>query len=168
MKLRCGHKEIPVEDIVREYSTMLYRLAVLRVQNKEDAEEIVQDTFLRLISQIHKGMVFENEEHLKAWLLKVAVNRGKTIVTMAWNKRTEGLDAIQEMAAKENEEAYAYEYVMKLPEKYRVAIDLFYYEQLSTEEIAGIMKTQPSTVRSYLHRGREKLKTMMEAAGYVG
>ena len=57
---------------------------------------------------------------------------------------------------------------MKLPENYRVAIDLFYYEELPTEQIAVIMKTKPSTVRSYLHRGREKLKQMMEADGYVG
>ena len=56
----------------------------------------------------------------------------------------------------------------QLPEKYRIAINLFYYEQLSTEQIAEIMRTKPTTVRSYLHRGREKLKEMMEADGYVG
>jgi len=85
------------------------------------------------------------------------------ILTMAWNKRTEGMDNVGEVAAPEAETGYAYEYVSRLPEKYRVAIDLFYYEELSTEQIAQIMKTKPATVRSYLHRGREKLKEMMEA-----
>lgn len=168
MKVICRSGEFLVEDIVEEYTPMLYRLAMVRTNNPADAEEVVQDTFLRLIRQIQKGMVFEDKEHVKAWLLKVAVNRGKSIVTLMWNKRTEGLDAAADIPAKEGKEAYAYEYVLKLPEKYRVAINLFYYEQLSTEQIAEIMRTKPSTVRSYLHRGREKLKEMMEADGYVG
>lgn len=168
MELICGNSKILIEDVVREYSTVIYRISMLRLQNKSDAEEVVQDTFLRLISQLKKGMVFENEEHLKAWLLKVAVNRGKSIVSLAWNKKTQGLDAANELAAEEKKDTYAYDYVLNLPEKYRVAIDLFYFEQLSTEQIADIMKTKPATVRSYLHRGREKLKFMMEADGYVG
>lgn len=167
MELVCGNRKILVEDVVREYSTVIYRISMLRLQNKSDAEEVVQDTFLRLVCQVNKGMVFETEEHLKAWLLKVAVNRGKSIVTLAWNKKTEGLDSANEIAIQE-EESYAYDYVLRLPEKYRVAIDLFYFEQLSTEQIADVMKTKPATVRSYLHRGREKLKLMMEADGYVG
>ncbi|MBR3646412.1 MAG: sigma-70 family RNA polymerase sigma factor, partial [Lachnospiraceae bacterium] len=65
-------------------------------------------------------------------------------------------------------DSYAYDYVLKLPENYRVAIDLFYFEEMTTEQIAAVMKTKPTTVRSYLHRGREKLKQMMEADGYVG
>ena len=168
MELKCGNKSFLVENIVREYSTMLYRVALIRLNNKADAEEVVQDTFLRLVAQVKKGITFSDEEHLKAWLLKVAVNRGKSIVTLAWNKKTEGLSAVSELASEEKEEDYAYDYVMKLPENYRVAIDLFYYEELPTEQIAVIMKTKPSTVRSYLHRGREKLKQMMEADGYVG
>ena len=78
------------------------------------------------------------------------------------------MDSVKELAAKEADENYAYDYVMKLPEKYRIAINLFYYEQLTTEQIANIMKTKEATVRSYLHRGREKLKVMMEADGNVG
>ena len=163
MKVRCGTNEYDIEQVIDKYSTMLFRLAMARMQNKEDAEDVVQDTFLRLLQQVQKGKTFEEEEHLKAWLLTVAANRGKSILTMVWNKRTEGMDSVQEMAAPEQEMDYAYEYVMRLPENYRIAIDLFYYEQLSTEQIAEIMKTKPATVRSYLHRGREKLKKMMEA-----
>ncbi len=168
MKIICGNEKIEAEEVVREYTTMIYRVAMVRMQNQADAEEIVQDTFLRLFKQVKKGYEFESRDHLKAWLLKVAVNRGVSVLTSAWNKKTEGLDAAHEIPAGENEESYAYDYVMKLPEKYRIAIKLFYYEQLSTEQIAEIMNTKLSTVRSYLLRGREKLKSMMEADGYVG
>lgn len=163
MNITCGNKVCEMEGIIEKYSDMLFRLAMIRMQNKEDAEEVVQDTFVRLITQVKKGKVFEDEEHLKAWLLRVAVNRGKSILTLAWNRRTEGIDEAMEVPAEEVRTDYAYEYVMRLPEKYRVAIDLFYYEQLTTESIAQIMNTKESTVRSYLHRGREKLREMMEA-----
>lgn len=163
MKVICGANQYDMEHVIDKYSTMLFRLAMVRMQNKEDAEDVVQDTFLRLLQQVQKGKTFEEEEHLKAWLLTVATNRGKSILTTVWNKRTEGMDSVTEMAAPEQKTDYAYEYVMQLPEKYRIAIDLFYYEQLSTDQIAEIMKTKPATVRSYLHRGREKLKNMMEA-----
>lgn len=168
MKVACGTNIYPLEDIIDKYNGMLYRLAIIRMQNKEDAEEVVQDTFVKLIEYINKGKGFNDDEHLKAWLLTVATNRGKSILTLYWNRNTEGMDSVKELAAKEADENYAYDYVMKLPEKYRIAINLFYYEQLTTEQIANIMKTKEATVRSYLHRGREKLKVMMEADGNVG
>ena len=162
MKVICGTKEYEIEEVIEQYSTMLFRLSMVRMQNREDAQDVVQDTFLRLLTQVKKGKTFREEEHLKAWLLTVATNRGKSILTMAWNRKTEGMEVLNDMAAPEQKTDYAYEYVMRLPEKYRVAINLFYYEQLTTEQIAEIMKTKPATVRSYLHRGREKLKNMME------
>lgn len=168
MNVICGTTKYPLEDIIDKYNGMLYRLAIIRMQNKEDAEEVVQDTFVKLIEQIQKNKTFNDEEHLKAWLLTVATNRGKSILTLYWNKNTEGIDGLKDFAAPEQKDNYAYDYVLKLPEKYKVAIYLFYYEQLTTEQIAVIMKTKDATVRSYLHRGREKLKTMMEADTYVG
>lgn len=168
MEVLCGKNKYPLELVIEKYNGMLYRLAIIRMQNREDAEEVVQDTFLKLIEHTQKGKGFTDEEHLKAWLLTVATNRGKSILTLYWNRNTEGMDGLKEVAAKEAGVDYAYEYVLELPEKYRVAINLFYYEQLSTEQISQIMKTKESTVRSYLHRGREKLKEMMEADGNVG
>lgn len=168
MNVICGTNQYALEDIIEKYNGMLYRLAIIRMQNKEDAEEVVQDTFVKLIEHIQKKKTFNDEEHLKAWLLTVATNRGKSILTLYWNKNTEGMDGLKEFAAPEQKENYAYDYVLKLPEKYRIAIYLFYYEQLTTEQISIIMKTKESTVRSYLHRGREKLKMMMEADNNVG
>lgn len=168
MEIICNNQKYDMEKIVDLYSTMLYRLSIVRMGNKEDAEEVVQDTFLRLIYHVRKGKTFKDEEHLKAWLLTVAINRGKSILNLSWNRRTEGIDSIAEKAAPQQQTGYTYEYVMRLPENYRIAVQLFYYEQLSTEQIAEYMKTKPATVRSYLHRSREKLRKMMEADGYVG
>ena len=118
MEVLCGTNRYPLEEIIEKYNIMLYRLAVIRMKNKEDAEEVVQDTFLKLIEQIKKGKAFMNEEHLKAWLLTVATNRGKSILTLYWNRKTEGMDSIKEVAAQESNSEYAYEYVLRLPEKY--------------------------------------------------
>lgn len=163
MEVICGDKIYQPEEIVEKYNGMLYRLAMVRMKNEEDAKDVVQDTFLRFLQHLKKGNSFNDEEHLKAWLLTVATNRGKSILSLAWNRKTEGMDSVREIAAPMEKTEYAYEYVLNLPEKYRVAINLFYYEQLTTEQIADVMKTKPATVRSYLHRGREKLKEMMEA-----
>ncbi len=162
MNVICEDKTYEMEEVIGKYTDMLFRLAMVRMNHKEDAEEVVQDTFVKLICYTQKGKVFQNEEHLKAWLLTVAVNQGKSMLRLAWNRRTEGMHSAMQLPAKENSEDYAYDYVMQLPEKYRVAIDLFYYEQLTTGEIAKVMQTKESTVRSYLHRGREKLRKMME------
>lgn len=168
MEIICGDKRYSIERVIDNYSDMLYRLAVVRMNNKEDAQDVVQDTFLKLIKHIKKGKTFHDEEHLKAWILTVAINRGKSILNLSWNKRRESIEKIAGMAAPEQKETYAYEYVMRLPAKQRIAVQLFYYEQMTTEQIAVYMKTKPATVRSYLHRSREKLRRMMEADGYVG
>ena len=76
------------------------------------------------------------------------------------------MDGLKEFAAPEQKENYAYDYVLKLPEKYRIAINLFYYEQLTTEQISIIMKTKESTVKSQLHRAREMLKEKLKEAQF--
>ena len=167
MNVVCGNNQYPLDEVIEKYIGTLYRLAIIRMQNKEDAEEVVQDTFLKLIEHVNKNRGFNDDEHLKAWLLTVATNRSKSILTLYWNRNTEGMDGLKDLAATTVEDNYAYDYVLRLPEKYRVAINLFYYEQLTTEQIAGIMRTKEATVRSYLHRGREKLKIMMEADNNV-
>lgn len=168
MLVTCGNVSYQIDDIVQKYTDMLYRVAVMKMKNVPDAEEIVQETFLRLIRQIKTGKTFESEEHLKAWLLRVEVNQGNTILSSIWNNRTQGMDNITEQAYEDKYDfGSAYEYVLKLPEKYRIAILLHYYEELKTEEIAEIMKTKPATVRSYLRRGREKLKELIGADVYV-
>lgn len=164
MEVTCGNRIYPIDEIVQQYTDMLYRVAAMKMKNVPDAEEVVQETFLRLIKQIKSGKKFESEEHLKAWLLRVEVNHGNTILSSIWNNRTQGMDDVNEQGYEDDYDfGSAYDYVLKLPEKYRIAIQLHYYEDLKTEEIAEIMRTKPSTVRSYLKRGRDKLKELIGA-----
>ena len=169
MEVICGTTALPIEDVVEKYTQMLYRVAVMKMKNVPDAEELVQETLLKLIKQIKEGKRFESDEHLKAWLLRVEVNQGNTVLSSIWNNRTQGMDVTTEQGYEDQYNlGSAYEYVKRLPEKYRIAIQLHYYEELKTEEIADVMNTKPATVRSYLLRGRQKLKSMMEAENYVG
>ena len=162
MEVICKETNCQMEDVILKYNEMLFRLAMVRMNNKEDAQDVVQDTFIRLMTQIKKGKTFTDEEHLKAWLLTVTINRSKSLLMTAWNRKTEGMDSVKEMAAPEASTNYAYEYVMRLPEKYRVAIVLFYYEQLTVEEIAKILMLKPSTVRTHLTRARQRLSKLLK------
>lgn len=168
MEVTCGNKKYPIDDVVQKYTDMIYRVAMMKMKNVPDAEEVVQETFLRLIKQVKANKSFDSDEHLKAWLLRVTVNYGNTVLSSIWNNRTQRIDDTQEKGYEDTYEiGGVYDYVLKLPEKYRIAIQLHYYEELKTEEIAEIMNTKPATVRSYLLRGREKLKEMMGADNYV-
>lgn len=124
----------------------------------EDAEEILQDT---LIQYLKAAPVLENEAHEKAWLLRVAGNLSKNRI--AYN-RLRSTDELQESLAAEQREdlSFVWEAVKDLPVKYREVIHLFYYEGLSTGEIASILKEKESTVRSRLMRGRERLRSILK------
>ena len=135
---------------------MVYRLAVARVKNKYDADDILQDVFLRFIKAKDK---VENEEHLKALLIRITINCSKSMLTSSWFKRTEPLS---ESFSVSDEYSDTLDSVMRLPQKYRTVIHLHYYMGYSVDEIAGILKAKPSTVKSQLHRARQKLKLDLE------
>ena len=147
--------------LVETYGDMVYRLALTRVKNQHDAQDIVQQVFLKLVKNVD-GL--ESEEHVKAWLIKVTVNEGKSLFSSAWRRHTASLEesseaeelAVAPQEIKETNELL--KAVFRLPEKYRVVIHLFYYHDLSTEEIARILGRSNHTVRSQLSRGREKMR----------
>ena len=145
------------EEIVSTYENMLYRVALSHTGIREDAEDMVQETFLKWLQARPE---FESDEHEKAWLLRVLMNLCTNLVHKKGNRgQAELLDIY---LAQEQEELYLIEEVMRLPPLYRDAIYLFYYENYSTAEIARIMNQKESTVRSYLHRGRLKLRRWLE------
>lgn len=145
------------EELVCRYENMLYRVALSHTGVKEDAEDMVQETFLRWLSARPE---FENEEHEKAWLLRVIINLCANLVKKKGNRGTAELLDIY--PAEDPEQAELMDTVMRLPPNYRDAIYLFYYEGYSTAEIAGIMDQKESTVRSYLHRARKQLKGWLD------
>ncbi|MDU5080493.1 sigma-70 family RNA polymerase sigma factor [uncultured Tissierella sp.] len=146
-----------IDNIVNTYSNMVYRLAFSQTRNKSDADDIFQEVFLRYIKNKPN---FETEEHRKAWLIRVTINCAKKLWASSWAKKTQPLD--DEIAFETEEDNNLHYELKKLPIKYRTVIHLFYYEDLSIEEISHILKQKPSTVRTQLTRGRRKLKEILK------
>lgn len=152
-------KDIPVEEVLKRYSAMVYRLAFIRTQNRQDAEDITQEVFLKYI---RSGKTFESEEHRKSWLLKVTVNTSKSMLTSAWARHYAHMDEVREESCQMEEKSEVFYAVQSLPEKYRIVIQLYYYEDLSVREISQILSKKESTVKSLLHRGRKMVKNILE------
>lgn len=172
------HKENPYEEVIVRNSDMVYRLAYSLVKTQADADDIYQEVFLRYIKA---GPVFESEEHERAWLVRVTVNCCKNYWKSPWVRRRAAFyeetalyeegqagakraaqadpgAASGEMFAADSEEQILIETVKELPEKYRAVIHLFYYEEMSVEEIGKIMGMKASAVRTRLTRARKRLR----------
>jgi len=161
IKVRRGHHmdeitntmSLPVEDIVIRNQDKLLRLAVAIMGNATEAEDVVQDVFVKLIQ---KQPAFDTLEHETAWLITVTKNVAKSRLRSFWRKNsTELLDVYPAQNAEQHE---LMDTVMSLPVKYRVVIHLFYYEGYSTKEIASMTKQKEGTVREQLTRARRLLK----------
>ena len=148
------------EEILNIYGNSILRLAYSYVKNMSDAEEILQDT---IIKYIEKSPDFENENHKKAWLMKVCANLSKNRIE--YNKIRMS-DELSDELTEENRTdlSFVWDAVKTLEPNYREAIHLFYYEGFSTSEIAKILGKNESTVRSNLSRGRQKLKSVLKEA----
>ncbi|MDR0491568.1 MAG: sigma-70 family RNA polymerase sigma factor [Oscillospiraceae bacterium] len=146
-----------VDEVIEKYSNMVYRLALAHTGVKHNADDIFQNVFLAFIS---KPRIFNDEEHLKAWLIRVTINKCKSLKSSAWSQRIEPLN--DSMVFETKDETDLFEYLALLPEKYRSVIHLFYCEELSIKQICVILKARESTVRTWLTRARailrEKLK----------
>ncbi len=146
-------------EIIEKYSNMVYRMAFSMVKCREDAEDIHQEVFMKYL---RKMPVFENTEHERAWFLRVTVNQCKNYWKSAWVQRVIGLMEQDVAGGKEDVHDELIDVVKKLPQKYRAVIHLFYYEDLSVEDIGKVLGEKPSTVRTQLTRARGKLKEMLE------
>ena len=155
--MHAQKENLNIEEIVQKYSDMVYRLAVSRTRNKEDAEDVFQEVFLKLSKSKPN---FESEEHIKFWLIRVTINSSINLLKSSWmNKITD----LKENIKFENEEKHEIYYeVLKLPQKERTIIHLFYYESLKISEIAKMMKISESGVKSRLCRAREKLRKTIQ------
>ncbi len=145
-----------IEHILKTYSEMIFRLAFTYVKNTADAEDISQDVFVSLIKR-NEG--FDSDEHEKAWLIRVTINKAKNHLKSAWVRKTVQMD--ESLSYTEKEDGTVLEEVLALPEKYRTPIHLFYYEGYSINEISQILGKSTGTVGTWLSRGRELLKSKM-------
>lgn len=153
-----------IEKIIIEYGDMVYRMAYIQVKNRDIADDIYQEVWVKLIRQ--KNYI-EPGEHLKAWLLRMTINCCKDYWKSAWVKRivgniTDENNAEKSVEAEWDSEHLVTECVQRLPEKYRALIHLYYYEDYSQKEIANMLGMKENTVASILKRGRDRLKKMLE------
>lgn len=150
-------KENDINKIIEKYSDMVYRIALTRTGCVENAEDIFQDVFVKFSE---KNPKFENEEHEKAWFIRVTINMTKNMNNSSWNKKIITLD--ESIAFETKEENDVFSVVCQLPQNYKTVIYLSYYEGYKVKEIASLMKTREGTIKTWLFRAREILKEKLE------
>lgn len=151
---------LTVEEVLAKYSNMVYRLAYARTMNKCDAEDITQEVFIKYMQHQYE---LAEEEYRKAWLIRVTINASKSLLASAWNRKRVSMEEIE--GSLEGRSGLERDFdnsvlceVAKLPEKYRVIVHLFYFEDMSVKEISSLLGRKEATVKSHLYRAREILK----------
>ena len=149
-----------IEEIIDRYQNMVYGLALARTGSASDADDVFQEVFL---AYHQSGKTFRDEEHRKAWLLRTTVNMCRRVTASTWRKKTVPLEEQGEVSVlfREPEENLVWEAVQRLEEKYRLPVYLFYFQELSTEEIAKALGIRSGAVRMRLSRGRDMLREML-------
>ena len=152
-----------VEQIVNKYSKLIYRIAFLLLNSKSDAEDIVQEVFIKYLKN---NIEFNDEQHEKCWIIKVTQNCCKDLRKSAWmRKKTE----LKEEIIFENEsEDELYEMLQELNDTYRIVLQLFYYEKLSIKEISNILNISEGATKVRLNRARNALKKLLKGGIYNG
>ena len=148
--------------IAKEYTDVVYRATLSFCKNKSDAEDAVQNTFLKLLKT---DTQFEDDEHIRKWLIRSAINECKNMWKSFWHRNVASIDDLnKEPAYIETEKQELFSEVMKLPQKYSTVLHLYYYENYSCKEIADILKISESGVQSRLLRARNILKETLKEA----
>lgn len=148
--------------IVRQYADVVYRVAISYTKTPHDAEDVVQTTFMKLLAG---NTAFRDEEHIRRWLVRVAVNECKSLWSSFWRKNVDYLEeGTAEPEIYMEEKSDLYYAVMELPPKCRIVVHLFYYEGYQSREIAGLLHIREATVRTRLVRARKLLKQKLKEA----
>lgn len=141
--------------LFQKYKDDVYRLAVSYTKGRQDAEDVCQNVFLKLLRQPN---IEPGKE--KSWLLQVTANECRSLLRSHWWRMTVPME--ENLSVSGPETSHVYEAVMQLRPKYRVVIYLHYYEGFSTGEIAGLLKISQSAVTTRLSRARRELRELIE------
>lgn len=147
-----------IAEAYQLYGAMLFKIAMVYLGNKQDAEEAMQETFIKLMN---KAPAFSDREHEKAWLIRVITNHCKSMLSSLWRKRVTRMEQMDDYF-EEPSERLLMDHVLDLPFKYKSVIHLFYYEDYSVRQIAGILRISESAVKMRLQRGRKLLRMDLE------
>lgn len=158
------------EYYYKKYHSLVFRVAFTEVKSHADAEDILQEVFLRILRYRPE---FEHTEHEKAWMIRTTINLCKDFLKSKWNNTTVGIDKIAEAEkayfkvpyVEQDDTLWA---VLELKERYRQPLYLFYYEDYSIKEIARVLSLPENTVKTNLKRGRESVKELLEQKNQNG
>ena len=160
---KCSFNEAEFNEKYDKYCNLIYRTAYQYIFNAQIAEDVTQEVFVKLLTC---DKHFQNDEHEKAWLLRVAINLCKNILK---SKAYQGLELKNETIPFENtfeensdNKIAITSYLKRLNSEQRTAIFLYYFEGFSIKEIAKIMKTKENTVKSHLKRAKRNLRITIE------
>ena len=148
-----------MEEAIRRHGTAVYRLAYAYMRSPHDADDVFQDVFLRYAE---KAPAFRDDEHRRAWLLRVTINRCRSLYRSAWWKRIVPLEHASGLSTPPPEDPMLTEALDRLPVKYRTVIHLSCHEGLDTQEIATLLDIKPVSVRSQLSRARTMLTELLK------
>lgn len=150
--------EEEIKELVDKYSSMIFRISYCILCSPEDAEDAVQETFLKYLT---KAPEFNSEEHRKAWLIKVSANISKNMLMFRKRRETVNIEDIENIGI-DRQDHETFELIMNLPAKYKIVMILYYVEGYKSKEIAEIIHISEDTVRKRLQKGRELLKKEFE------
>ena len=162
MEIQLLRTDSCVSEIMSKYADLVLRLCIVYLKNKADAEDAFQDIFIKLFN---KNTEFNDEEHIKAWLIKCTTNHCKNILGSYWNRYRVSIDDVV-LHVEDKTDHDLVKYVMRLPFKYKAVIYLYYYEGYNSLETSKILNIKEATVRTQLKRGREILKKELSNGGF--
>lgn len=158
MQKKHNKSESEIKELVEKYTSLIFRVSYCILGNRDDAEDAVQDAFLKYLT---KAPEFESEEHRKAWLIRVTTNISKNMMMFRIRKETVNLEEVKDIGICENDYE-TFEMIMSLPAKYKVVMTLYYIEGYKSKEIAEIIGIKEEAVRKRLQKGREILRKLFE------
>lgn len=143
-----------MRKMVDTYSNMLFKICFVMLCNEHDAEDAVQETFIKYLERNPR---FESDEHEKAWLIRVAQNICNNMIRFRMRHKAVSLDDLREYC-QDSSDLEALEFIMNIPAKYKSVLLLFYVERYQTNEIAQMLHLSETAVRKRLQYGRDLLK----------
>ncbi|MCL1832819.1 MAG: sigma-70 family RNA polymerase sigma factor [Oscillospiraceae bacterium] len=155
--------DVAFNEAVRDYRSMVFRIAFGYCKDVHDADDITQDVFLKLYKSDEH---FAAPENIKAWLIRVTMNSSKSLLRSVWQSRRSDFNEATAAQALPEDCLELYQYIDGLKPKYRTVIYLFYYEGYSVKEIAAMLSIRETTVTTQLGRARSQLKEVLLAEGF--
>lgn len=149
---------------LQKYSDIVYRICFIYLGSRPEVDDVFQEVFLKLLQ---KKDSFADEDHEKAWMIRVAINQCKDTVKGWWWKRIDLMEKV-ELPGHEAEERDVLIGVLSLPQKYKDVVYLHYYQDYTVPQMAQLLTRSENTIYSQLHRAREILRQKLEAKSYEG